>query len=137
MKTKLKSLFFVCLLLTMGVVTNSCTEETGDYLYDITVSDNTSTASYNSYLASGAQSTIFNSVKKISSQPISESTTVIVSGEKKDCDKKIKAAVNAGMDEVEAKSDYCSFFDISEVTVVIKSGNDNDKIIFSRKFKKK
>ncbi len=134
MKTRVKNLFLVCLLVAVGILANSCSEETGDYLFDITVSDDTSTASYGSYVVSGAQSTVFKHAKNVGVQPVTPGTMIMVNGEKKECEKKIKAAVNAGMDEVESQSDYCSLFDISDVTVVIKS---SDKVIFSRKFKSK
>lgn len=135
MKTCLKTILFVCFVATIGLLSNSCSEEKGDYMYYLTVSDDTSTGSYNSYIYSGAQSTIITEVKKVATEVSTTSYTYQISGKKKDCENAIKAAVDAGMDAVESSSSYGSLFDLSETTVVIKCINDNNSTIYSRKFK--
>lgn len=133
MRKVLKSMLFACVVMFIGIAFNSCTEETGDHMYDVTTSSDTSTGSYMSYKASGAESTIFKHVKQVATEVSPSSTYVIINGGKNDCDKKIKAAVNAGMDEVEAGENYGKLFDLTSTTVVIK---ESDKVIFSRTFKK-
>lgn len=133
MRKVMKSMLFVCVVMIMGIALNSCTEESGDHMYDVTTSSDTSAGSYMSYKVSGAEAIIFNHVKQVGTEVSSENTYVILKGSKGDCDKKIKAAVNAGMDEVEAGANYGKLFDLSSTTVVIK---ESDNIIFSRTFKK-
>lgn len=114
----------------------SCDNDTkGDFLYDVTVSSDTSTASYMSYKYSGAESAIFTEVEKVAKSVDSSSTTVIMNGKEKDCLKALKAAVDKGMDSVEAAETYGSFYDLSETTVVIK--DKDSKVVYSRTFKKK
>ena len=134
MKSLIKSTVFTFMTLAMCLGFAACTEVTGDFLYDITTSDDTSSASYMSYKMSGAEAKIFAEVAKVGKEVEASSTYVILSGKEKDCDKAVKAAVNKGMDAVEAEEGYNSFFDLSETTVVIK--DKNDKVIFSRTFKK-
>lgn len=113
----------------------SCdSDNKSDYLFDVTVSDDTSTASYMSYKASGAESAIFTEVEKVAKSVDSSSTTVIMNGKEKDCINALKSAVNKGMDAVEAKEGYNTFFDLSETTVVIK--DKDNKVVYSRTFKK-
>ncbi len=57
-----------------------------------------------------------------------------MNGKEKDCINALKSAVNKGMDAVEAKEGYNTFFDLSETTVVIK--DKDNKVVYSRTFKK-
>ncbi len=135
MKSLIKSVAFAMFAIAMCIGFASCSEETkGDFLYDITTSDDTSTASYTSYKLSGAESTIFTEVEKVAKSVSSSSTTVIMNGKEKECLKALKAAVDKGMDTVEAKEGYNTFFDLSETTVVIK--DKDSKVVYSRTFKK-
>lgn len=108
-------------------------EITGDFMYQIGISD-TSTAYYTSYWASGAESTVLAEVAKVATKYAVGTNVYKLNGGESDCNKKIKAAVNAGMDKVEAQGDYGSLFDISDVTVVI-TEIINNKTVYTRKFK--
>lgn len=134
MKSLIKSTVFSLMALAMCLGFAACEETTGDFMYNITTSDDTSNASYMSYKMSGAEAKIFEEVKKVGKEVSSSSTYVVLNGKEKDCDKAVKAAVNKGMDAVEAEEGYNKFFVLSEATVVIK--DKNEKVIFSRTFKK-
>lgn len=134
MKKVFKSMIMVALATVLSMVVFSCSETTGDVLYDITVSDDTSTGSYMSYKASGAEAIILTECEKVGILTDKENTYILVKGvNEKDGDKAIKAAVNKGMDAVEAADNYNKLFDLSETTVVIKRG---ESVVFSRTFKK-
>lgn len=60
------------------------------------------------------------------------------SGLQTDCDKKVKDLVNTAMNKAEADPKYCSFFDFSEVTVVVTrigGAEEGNTVILSRKYK--
>lgn len=134
MKTILKSVVLAAIATILSVGLFSCEEETNQYMYDITVSDDTSTGSYMSYKASGAEATILAEAEKVGIRVDKENTYVLVTGSKESkCNDAIKKAVNAGMDKVEAEEGYNSVFDLSETTVVVKL---SDKVVYSRQFKK-
>ena len=125
----------LCCAMAASMFTACDVEVTGDFVYSIGVSDDTSSAAYGSYWASGAETTILAEVAKVATKLDVGSNVYMISGRESDCNKRIKAAVDAGMNKVEAQSDYGSVFDLSGVTVVIKSVNNGSEVIYSRMFK--
>ena len=125
----------LCCAMAASMFTACDVEVTGDFVYSIGVSDDTSSAAYGSYWASGAETTILAEVGKAATKLDVGSNVYMISGRESDCNKRIKAAVDAGMNKVEAQSDYGSVFDLSGVTVVIKSVNNGSEVIYSRMFK--
>ncbi len=126
----------LCCAMAASMFTACDVEVTGDFVYSIGVSDDTSSAAYGSYWASGAETTILAEVAKVATKLDVGSDVYMINGRESDCNNKIKAAVDAGMNKVEAQSDYNSFFDISGATVVVKSVNNSNEVIYSRTFKK-
>lgn len=136
MMKKIFSMTAVCCMVLCACVFTSCDKDvTGDQAYSIGVSES-SKGSYMSYKLSGAEAKICDAVAKIASPLSDDGTTYVLNGKRKKMDEKVKNAVNAAMDEIEADSTYCSFFDISQVTVEVKRIND-DEVVLSRKFKDK
>lgn len=133
MKKIFNSMVMVALVAILSVTFPSCEETSGDFLYDVTTSADTSTGSYMSYKASGAEATIIAEVAKVGTQTSQEDTYFILNGKEDKCDKAIKAAVDKGMNTVEASDSYNKLFDLSETTVVI---TKKGEVIYSRKFKK-
>jgi hypothetical protein len=135
MKTIMKTLVAVLCYAMMTTIFTGCdkNEITGDFMYQIGVSD-TSTAYYTSYWASGAEATVLAEVAKVATKLDVGTNVYKLNGSESDCNKKIKAAVDAGMDKVESQGNYGSLFDISGVTVII-TEIINDNTVYSRKFK--
>lgn len=109
----------------------------GDFLYDVSVSEGTSTSSYMSYKAY-AESTILDAVKTTGAiQTDGNNTYFMLSGNQKKCDKKMAAAVKKAMDDIENSADYdTTVFIVDEVTVEVSRTDEGEKItVFSRKFK--
>lgn len=132
------SMAVVCCLALCACAFTSCkTDVTGDQIYTIGVSESTSTGSYESYKASGAEKKICDAVAEIASPLGDDGTTYTLNGARKKMDSKVKSAVNKAMDEIEADSNYCALFDISECTVEVKRLGDGGEVVLSRKFKDK
>ncbi len=125
----------LCCAMATNMFTACDVEVTGDFVYSIGVSDDTSTAAYGSYWASGAEATILAEVAKVATKLDVGSNAYLINGRESDCNNRIKAAVDAGISKVEAQSNYGSVFDLSGVTVVIKSVNNGSEVIYSRMFK--
>lgn len=138
MKRFAKWALMCCAIVICSLVMVSCGETvTGDFMYDVTVSESTSTGSYMSY-KTYAESHILEAIKATGAiQTESNATYFLLNGDRNSCDKKVKAAVEKAMNEVEAWEDYdTTAFIIDEVTVVVERSNGGEKdIIFSRKFK--
>lgn len=134
MKKIFKMAVMCCLAMVVLTFTACEGENVGQYMYEVTVSDDTSTGSYNSFKAY-AESTVLAAVKETGAfNPTENQYYFVIEGSRKACDKKIVAAVNQGMDKVEAFDDYDStVFVIDEVTLVVKCDGE---ILLSRKFKK-
>lgn len=125
-----------CLAMVSFVLTGCETDVTGDQVYYIGVSD-TSTASYMSYKASGAEDHICKAMEAISTRVDAGNTAYLLNGARKKMDKKVQAAVNQAIDEIDNDSTYWKIFDISEVTVEVTRIGDNKDVVLSRKFEKK
>ncbi len=136
---KLFSGVAVCCLAMMSFVFTGCeTDVTGDQVYSIGVSDDTSTGAYSSYKFSGAEKHICDAMEAISTPLDVSSPTYKLNGARKKMDKKVKAAVNQAMDEINNDSTYWGLFDISETTVeVTRISGDGKEVVLSRKFEKK
>lgn len=132
-----KTLFIAAMCcLSMIAFTGCETDVTGDQMYELGVSEETSTASYMSYKASGAEDKICTALTNAGAQQQSGSTTFIINGARKQMNKKMAAAVNKAMDEFEAESNYGSLYDLSETTVVLKQvSSENSDVVVSRTFK--
>lgn len=137
MKKKFSMAVVCCLALCAYVFTSCNSDVTGDQIYTIGVSESTSPGSYGSYKASGAEKKICDAVGEIASTFGDDGTTYKLNGKRKKMDKKIQSAVNKAMDEIEADSNYCALFDISECTVEVKRLGDGGEVVLSRKFKDK
>ena len=137
MKKKISMAVVCCLALCAYVLTSCNSDVTGDQIYTIGVSESTSTGSYMSYKASGAEKKICDAVGEIASPVGDDGTTYTLNGKRKKMDKKIQSAVNKAMDEIEADSSYCALFDISACTVEVKRLGDGGEVVLSRKFKDK
>ena len=115
----------------------SCGERNeGDHLYDVTTAEfNAASNSYVMY----AQEDIMKAVEALGAiRADKQNTYFIYNGEQKACDKNIAKAVDKAMNQIEAKDDYCSVWDISGVTVVVNRQENNENIeVFSRTFKAK
>lgn len=105
----------------------ACTEESGDYIYSIYPDGGSMT--YQLY----GESTVLAEVEKVAQKYDVGTATYMLSGKKKDCNKKIIAAVDAGMDAVESKSSYGTVVVLSGVTILVQ-GTSNE-IVYSRTFK--
>lgn len=138
MKKLVKMALMCCAAVVCALTMAGCgTSVEGDFLYDVSVSEGTSTGSYMSYKAY-AESTILDAVKTTGAiQTDGNNTYFMLSGNQKKCDKKMAAAVKKAMDEIESREDYDStIFIIDEVTVeVSRNGEEGDVTVFSRKFK--
>ncbi len=135
---KIFSMAAVCCVVLCACVFTSCDSDvTGNQVYTIGVSESTSTGSYTSYKVSGAEKKICDAVGEIASPVGDDGKTYSLNGKRKKMDKKIKSAVNKAMDEIEADSNYCALFDISECTVEVKRLGDGGEVVLSRKFKDK
>ena len=129
----------ICCLAMMSFVLTGCeTDVTGDQVYYIGTSDDTSSGSYMSYKASGAEAKICAAMEAISTPLDTSSPTYKLNGARKKMDKKVKAVVNQAMDEINNDSTYWGIFDISETTVeVTRISGDGKEVVLSRKFEKK
>ncbi len=136
---KVFSMVAVCCLAMMSFVFTGCeTDVMGDQVYYIGTSDDTSTGSYTSYKFSGAEKHICDAMEAISTPLDTSSPTYKLNGARKKMDKKVKAAVNQAMDEINNDSTYWGLFDISETTVeVTRISGDGKEVVLSRKFEKK
>ncbi len=123
----------LCCAMATNVFTSCNSEVTGDFTYCVVTSDDT--AAYTTYWSSGAEKTVLEEVEKVATKLPVGTNAYLINGRESECDKKIKAAVDAGMDKVEAKAGYGSVFDLSGVTVVIESVKSSTEVIYSRKFK--
>ncbi len=133
-----KTLFMAAMCCLSMIAFTGCNNNdvTGDQMYDLGVSEETSTASYMSYKASGAEDKICTALINAGAQQQSGSTTFIINGSRKKMNKKMAAAVNKAMDEFEAQSNYGSLYDLSETTVVLKQvSSENSNVVVSRTFK--
>ncbi len=133
--TKLAVLCCTALFCSFAMV--SCGERNeGDHLYDVTTAEfNAASNSYVMY----AQEDIMKAVEALGAiRADKQNTYFIYNGEQKACDKNIAKAVDKAMNQIEAKDDYCSVWDISGVTVVVNRQENNENIeVFSRTFKAK
>lgn len=138
MKKLVKMALMCCAAVVCALTMAGCEPSVeGDFLYDVNVSDDTSTGSYMSYKAY-AESTILDAVKTTGAiQTDGNNTYFMLSGNQKKCDKKMAAAVKKAMDDIESREDYDStVFTVDEVTVEVSRTDEGEKItVFSRKFK--
>lgn len=137
---KLVKLALSCLAVVFcSIAMTSCEPDVeGDHLYYVTTSEGTSTGSYMSYRAY-AQDKILDAVKATGAiQTESNGEYFMANGSQKKWDKKMVAAVNKAMDEVESSEDYdTTIFVIDEVTLEVKRATgEGDVVLLSRKFKK-
>lgn len=138
MKKLVKMALMCCAAVVCALTMAGCgVSVTGDFLYDVSVSEGTSTGSYMSYKAY-AESKIFDAVKTTGAiQTDGNNTYFMLSGDQKKCDKKMAAAVAKAMDDIENSEDYdTTVFVVDEVTVEVSRTDEGEKItVFSRKFK--
>lgn len=138
MKKLVKMALMCCVAVVCTLTMAGCgTSVEGDFLYDVNVSEGTSTGSYMSYKAY-AESTILDAVKTTGAiQTDGNNTYFMLTGDQKKCDKKITSAVKKAMDEIESREDYdTTVFTVDEVTIEVSRTDEGEKItVFSRKFK--
>ena len=140
----MKRFIFVAFALMALAFTSCQPNVTGDFIYQILPSSETSTGVSMSWQTDPlGEAKIDAEMQKIGSRL---SSAWKVTGQKKDCDNLVKNAVNAAMDAAEKDPKYCSFFDFSGMTVVVKCSHDEkgesntsgiDNEIYRRTYKKK
>lgn len=138
MKKLVRMALMCCAAVVCALTMAGCEPSvSGDFLYDVNVSEGTSTSSYMSYKAY-AESKILDAVKTTGAiQTDGNNTYFLLNGDQKKCDKKMAAAVAKAMDDIENSEDYdTTMFVVGEVTVEVSRTDEGEKItVFSRKFK--
>ena len=134
----MKKLLTILAVAVAALCISSCQPVvSGDFLYTIT--PEASTGSCMSWqMDSLGEDLILKEVQSAGGVQLSSAWKF--SGLQTDCDKKVKDIVNSAMNKAEADPKYCSFFDFSDVTVVVTrigGAEEGNTVIFQRKYKAK
>lgn len=121
----MKRFIFATFALMVLAFTSCQPNVSGDFLYSIMPSSETATGVSMSWQTDPLGEPLIDSqMEKIGATQLSSAWKL--SGNKKDCDSRIKNAVDAAMDAAEKDPEYCSFFDFSGMTVVVKCSADEN-----------
>lgn len=116
---------FIIASALMALLLSSCEPVvTGEFLYTIKPADDTVTGKSMSWQTDAlGEALIISEMQKIGT-PYNSAWGV--KGDKKDCDKLVKDAVNKAMTAAENNDAYCEFWDFSGMTVVVYCGTDDE-----------
>ena len=121
----MKKNLFAAVAFVMALAMNSCKPiVTGDFIYTIKPAPETSTGASRTWqMASLGEAKIDAEMEK-SAKPLS--SVWIINGNKADCDKLVKNAVEKAISDAENDPEYCSLLDLSGITIVVYNSRNDD-----------